>query len=396
MERLWTNSFIGLTLTLFLLCFGFYLLLPTLPLHLRESGIDESRLGLLVGAFTLTAVVVRPAIGGLADRFGRRVFILTGLILFAIAMILYNWASGIVWLLLLRILHGGGWALSTTSIGTSITDVIPVRRRSEGMGWYGLSMSVSMAIGPIVGVWMVQSYSFRHLTVLAFGLSIASLLTALATRIPSVRSDSGHKAVFFEKTVLPISAAIFFMALTYGGITTFLPLFAESIKFNSGTFFLVYAVALTLARPVAGKLADRYGEGRIMVPSFLLAILGLLVLSLSDGRAGAMVSAALYGIGFGSAQPALQAATLGLVSPKRRGVANASFFTAMDLGIGLGSMLLGFVSRLWGYPVLFAACAASGCLALIIFAGFVKPTLRRGKEDSGKEVHSSSEGGVQP
>jgi len=389
LERLWTKSFIGLTLAMFFLCLGFYLLLPTLPPYIQHLGIGESQLGLIIGGFTLSAVVVRPVIGGLLDRFGRRFFIVAGLLLFAIAMFLYNWATGILLLFLLRIIHGSGWAISTTSIGTSITDVIPALRLSEGMGWYGMSMSASMAIGPIIGVWMVHSYSFRHVIVLASCLSVAAILIALTTKVPAIRSDNKRKMVFFDKSVLPISAAIFFLALTYGGITTFLPLFAGSIQVNAGTFFLVYAIALTLARPVAGRLADRYNEGSIIIPAMILTIIALLILSLSDGLPGVIVSAILYGIGFGSAQPALQAATLGLVSPAKKGMANASFFTAMDLGIGLGSILLGVISQFFGYSALFAACAGSGAIALLIFTGFVRRTLLHGKEEHIGNIHQS-------
>lgn len=391
MERLWTKSFIGLILTLFFLCFGFYLLLPTLPIYIKELGIDESQLGLIIGSFTLSAVVARPIIGGLLDRFGRRFFIIAGLIIFAISMFLYNWASGILLLFLLRILHGFGWAISTTSIGTSITDVIPDRRRGEGLGWYGLSMTVSMAIGPIIGVWMVQSYSFKYLIFVAFCLSIAAILIALVTRVPILRSDNKGKIVYFDKSILSISVAIFFLALTYGGITTFMPLFAESIQVNAGTFFLIYAIALTITRPVAGKLADRYNEGSIIIPSLLITIVALLLLSLSNGLLGVIVSAILYGIGFGSAQPILQAAILNLVSPTKKGVANASFFTAMDLGIGLGSIILGLVSQYLGYPFLFTVCAVSGFISLLIFIVFVRRALlRRKEEDKNENFHLTS------
>ncbi|WP_026677897.1 MFS transporter [Fictibacillus gelatini] len=391
MERLWTKSFIGLTLTLFFLCFGFYLLLPTLPVYIKKIGIGESQLGLIIGGFTLSAVIARPIIGGLLDRFGRRFFIIAGLIIFAISMFLYNWASGIVFLLFLRALHGCGWAISTTSIGTSITDVIPTRRRGEGMGWYGMSMTVAMAIGPIIGVWLIQSYSFRHLVFMAFGLSVAAILIALATKVPTLQSDAKRKVVFFDKSVLPISAAIFFLALTYGGITTFLPLFAESIQVNAGTFFLIYAITLTVTRPVAGKLSDRYNEGSIIIPSLIITIIALLLLSLSTGLKGIVVSAILYGIGFGSAQPTFQAAILSLVSSAKKGVANASFFTALDLGIGLGSIILGLVSQYLGYPFLFAACAVSGFISLLIFVLFVKRTLQlRKKADKSENSHLTS------
>lgn len=387
MGRLWTTSFVGLTLSMFFLCLGFYMLLPTLPLYITQSGIDESRLGLIIGGFTLTAVVVRPVIGGLLDRFGRRSFILAGLILFAVAMFLYNWASGVVLLFLLRILHGGGWAVSTTSIGTSVTDVIPERRRNEGMGWYGMSMSVSMALGPLIGVWVVRNYSFPHLFGLAACLSVGAILIALATKVPDVRSNKEQRAVFFDKSVLPISGVIFFLALTYGGITTFVPLFAGSIHVNAGTFFLVYAIALTLTRPIAGRLADRYNEGSVIIPSMILTIIALLILSLSDGLTGLIVSALMYGMGFGAAQPTLQAATLSLVSSDNKGMANASFFTAMDLGIGLGSILLGVIAQLFGYSFLFAACAGSGLIAVLVFTVFVKRTLLRRKEEPTGHIH---------
>lgn len=363
------------------------MLLPTLPLYITQSGIDESRLGLIIGGFTLTAVVVRPVIGGLLDRFGRRSFILAGLILFAVAMFLYNWASGVVLLFLLRILHGGGWAVSTTSIGTSVTDVIPERRRNEGMGWYGMSMSVSMALGPLIGVWVVRNYSFPHLFGLAACLSVGAILIALATKVPDVRSNKEQRAVFFDKSVLPISGVIFFLALTYGGITTFVPLFAGSIHVNAGTFFLVYAIALTLTRPIAGRLADRYNEGSVIIPSMILTIIALLILSLSDGLTGLIVSALMYGMGFGAAQPTLQAATLSLVSSDNKGMANASFFTAMDLGIGLGSILLGVIAQLFGYSFLFAACAGSGLIAVLVFTVFVKRTLLRRKEEPTGHIH---------
>lgn len=210
MDRLWTKTFVGLMVTLFFLCFGFYILLPTLPLHIKELGANEAQLGLIIGGFTLSAVVARPIVGGLLDRFGRRPFILAGLVLFAVSMFLYNWASGLILLLLLRILHGFGWALSTTSIGTSITDVIPEERRGEGMGWYGLSMTVSMAIGPIVGVWMIGHYAFDRTILLASCLSAAAIAIALFIRVPAFRPDRKNKMVFFDKSVLPISASIFF------------------------------------------------------------------------------------------------------------------------------------------------------------------------------------------
>ncbi|MEC0203823.1 MFS transporter [Paenibacillus lautus] len=381
MERLWTKPFIQMTVGMLFLFTGFYLLLPTLPLYIKHLGGSETQVGLAAGAFTLTAVVFRPMVGGLVDRYGRRAFYVWGLIFFVLSMYLYDWVGSILLLLALRILHGASWAFSTTSIGTVITDLIPTSRRGEGMGWYGMAMTVAMAIGPMLGTFIVSGYSFRTLFLVATGLSLIAFILAYMTRAPYQAKPSAGRIQLVEKSVLPVTVAIFFLAVAYGGITTFLPLFAESIRVNPGTFFLVYAVALTLIRPFAGKLSDRFGEAAVIIPSLVVTAAALIVLSLSSGLPGLITAAILYGIGFGSAQPALQAATLRIAPENRRGAANASFMTAFDLGIGLGAIVLGLVSERIGYAYLFTVTAVSVVVSLIIFAVFVRRLLTSGVTD---------------
>lgn len=378
MERLWTKPFIQMTVGMLFLFTSFYLLLPTLPLYIKHLGGSETQVGLTAGAFTLTAVVFRPKVGGLVDRYGRRAFYVWGLIFFVLSMYLYDWVGSILLLLALRILHGASWAFSTTSIGTVITDLIPISRRGEGMGWYGMAMTVAMAIGPMLGTYIVSGYSFRTLFLVATGLSLIAFILAYMTRAPYQAKPSAGRIQLVEKSVLPVTAAIFFLAVAYGGITTFLPLFAESIRVNPGTFFLVYAVALTLIRPFAGKLSDRFGEAAVIIPSLVVTAGALIVLSQSSGLPGLITAAILYGIGFGSAQPALQAATLRIAPENRRGAANASFMTAFDLGIGLGAIVLGMVSERIGYAYLFTVTAVSVVVSLVIFAVFVRRLLTSG------------------
>lgn len=381
MERLWTKPFIQMTVGMLFLFTGFYLLLPTLPLYIKHLGGSETQVGLAAGAFTLTAVVFRPMVGGLVDRYGRRAFYVWGLIFFVLSMYLYDWVGSILLLLALRILHGASWAFSTTSIGTVITDLIPASRRGEGMGWYGMAMTVAMAIGPMLGTYIVGGYSFQTLFLVATGLSLIAFILAYMTRAPYQAKPSAGRIQLVEKSVLPVTVAIFFLAVAYGGITTFLPLFAESIRVNPGTFFLVYAVALTLIRPFAGKLSDRFGEAAVIIPSLVITAGALIVLSQSSGLPGLITAAILYGIGFGSAQPALQAATLRIAPENRRGAANASFMTAFDLGIGLGAILLGLVSERIGYAYLFTVTAVSVVVSLVIFAVFVRRLLTSGVAD---------------
>ncbi|OPA73628.1 MFS transporter [Paenibacillus selenitireducens] len=376
MERLWTKSFIFMSVGMLFLFIGFYSLMPTLPLFIQQMGGNEMQVGLAMGAFMLSAVIFRPIVGGLLDRFGRRPFIVWGLLFFTVALYMYDWVGGIIVLIGLRILHGMSWAVSTTAIFTSVTDMIPSSRRGEGMGWFTTAMTLAMAVGPVLGIWVTQNLSYHALFLIAVGFSAAALLLTLSVKMPFQPQSGIRKIELFESSGLPVNISVFFLTIAYGGITTFVPLFANSIQVNSGTFFLVYAAALALTRPIAGKLSDRNGERVVIVPALVITMIALITLSFSTGWLGFLISAVLYGIGFGSAQPALQAATIRLARPDRKGAANASFLTATDLGIGLGAILLGWVSQYTSYQVLFTVSAVSVGFSLLLFTFFAKRMLK--------------------
>lgn len=245
------------------------------------------------------------------------------------------------------------------------------------MGWYGLAMTVAMAAGPLLGTWTLDGYTFSGVFLLAVALTVAALLAVAGPRLPFQRPEVRRKIALYDPAALPVSLAVVFLTFAYGAVTTFVPLFAVTIDVNPGLYFLVYALSLTLARPIAGKLSDRYGAASVIVPAALLSICALFVLSSATGLAGVVAAAVLYGLGFGSAQPALQAALLGMVPKERFGLANASFFTAFDLGIALGSTLLGWVADLVSYRALFALSTLAVALSLAVFIAYVRPLLRR-------------------
>lgn len=383
MARLWTRPFIQMTVSLLLFFTAFYLLVPTMPLYVIELGGNDSLVGLAAGVFTITAVLFRPIVGGLLDQYGRRLFVLFGMAVFALSMYLYNWVGGIALLLVLRIVHGFGWAFSTTAAGTAVTDMIPESRRGEGLGWYGLAMTGAMAIGPMLGTWTLQNHAFWDLFLVATGLSVVALFLAAATPMPFTPKSTRRKLALYDPSLVPIMVAVAFLSVAYGGLITFLPLFAASIDVNAGVFFLLYAATLTVIRPIAGKLSDRHGESSVILPATAVAVLALLTIALSRGVFGVVAAAVLYGAGYGAAQPALQAATIRLVRPDRIGVANASFFTAFDLGIALGAAALGGVAQAFGYRTLFVTCAVSVAVSLAVFTSAVRARLAKQHASAG-------------
>lgn len=376
MERLWSRSYIAMFVANLALFIAFYMLYPTLPLFIQQMGGSEAAVGLSMGVFMLASVLFRPLIGGLLDRFGRRPFVVAGLLLFIVSMLLYRWVGGLAALMALRFLHGTSWAASSTATQTVVTDMIPPARRGEGLGWYGMTMTFAMAVGPAFGLWLIGDLSYGEpsgsLFLIGAGLSAVALLLTFGAHMPFQPADAGEGAFWsrievVEKPVLPLAAAVFFLFAAYGGITTFVPLFAASLQVNSGAFFLVYAATLALSRPLAGRLSDRYHETAIVLPALVITALALVVLSLSTGEAGMLAAAVLYGIGFGSAHPVLHAATIRLARQDRKGVANATFSTAIDLGIGLGAILLGWIVPFTGYRGLFLVSAASVAVCLVVF-----------------------------
>lgn len=379
-DRLWTRSFVLMSVGSLLLFTSFYLLLPPMPLFVKELGGLDAQVGLAAGVFTIAAVLVRPFAGGLLDRYGRRPFLLAGLGLFVVSMYLYGRVGSVGTLLILRLVHGVGWAFATTAAAAAITDIVPPARRGEGMGWWGMAMTLAMAVGPIMGVWVLEDYSFNGVFLLAAGLSLASLVAMAVPSLPFQGSAERKGIAIYDASTVPVAIAVAFLAFAYGAVMTFLPLFAATVDVNPGVYFLVYALAMTLARPLAGTLADRRGEATVIVPATALVIVTLVVLGAATGLGGVMAAAVLYGVGFGSAQPALQAAMLRIVPRERFGIANASFFTAFDLGIACGATLLGWVADWLGYRALFVAGAVSVAISLAVFVVFVRPLLRRAGE----------------
>lgn len=382
MARLWTRSFVLMSVGSLLLFTSFYLLLPPLPLFMKALGGLDTHVGLATGMFTLAAVLVRPLAGGLVDRYGRRPFLLAGLGLFTLTVYLYGWAGGVGALLLLRLLHGAGWGFVTTAAAAAITDIIPPARRGEGMGWYGMAMTLAMAAGPILGVWALDGYAFRGVFLLATGLALGSLAAMSIPRLVFHGAGERKRIELYDASTVPVSIAVAFLTFAYGAVMTFLPLFAVTLDVNPGLYFLVYALAMTVARPIAGRVSDRRGEATVIVPATVSIIAALLVLGSATGLGGVIAAAVLQGIGFGAAQPALQAATVNMVPPERFGVANASFFTAFDLGIALGSTALGWIAGWLGYRAVFAAGAVSVAISLAVFVAVVRPLLKRKGEEA--------------
>lgn len=371
-EKIWTKDFILVCMANFFIFLGFQMTMPTIPLFVAELGGNEQYIGFVVGIFTFSALIIRPYSGRALETKGRRFIYLLGLIIFVFSVGSFSFAASIFFLFSLRFVQGIGWGLSTTASGTIATDLIPASRRAEGLGYFGLSASIALALGPSLGLILVGQIPFQLLFLLCAILGlIAFILSSFVQykKVDSKQTASHHmKWEIYEKTAIQPSILIFFITVTFGGIATFLPLYTSQKNVDGiQVYFLIYALSLMLTRTFAGQLYDRKGHRAVFLPGAILIFLSMLFLAWMPNNLILFIAAFCYGFGFGIIQPAIQAWAIEQSPKNRRGMANATFFSFFDLGIGIGAILFGQIGYWLGYQSIYFAAALSILFAIAFY-----------------------------
>lgn len=385
-DKIWTRDFLFVCFVNLFIFLGFQMTLPTIPLFVAELGGHDQLIGFVVGIFTVSALIIRPWAGRALETKGRQLVFMLGLAIFVISVGSYAFAASLFFLFAMRIVQGIGWGLSTTAGGTVATDLIPPHRRGEGMGYFGLSGNVAMAFGPSLGLTLAKILDFPMLFTIAAGLGGAAFLLALFIRykpmeeLPKQETPT-KKWDLYEKAALKPSILLFFLTVTFGGIATFLPLYSheEGIA-GIEWYFFTFAISIMIVRTFAGRLYDRRGHKVIYIPSALCIVAGMLLLTFLAETWMLIGAAILYGIGFGAVQPALLAWAVNQAPEDRKGMANATFFSFFDLGIGFGAMFFGFITKWFGYSGIYASSAISVSLSIVLYLIIIR------QEDADKMV----------
>lgn len=376
-ERLWTRNFILLLAANLAAYISFYMLIPSLPVYIKEITGKDALSGLAMGVFLLAAVLFRPFAGRSIDAGNRKGFFLIGSAVFFVSALAFNCAPTLSVLLPARFVQGLGWAYCNTAAGTLASDTIPKPRLAEGMGYYGLSLSVAIGIGPALALFLSQRYSFQLMFYVCAGSVLLSFLLALCMNYrrptPTINSPAAVKAAFLEKKALFPSLVMFFLLIAYAAIFSFLALYGQQRQVaDVGPFFTAYAVSVAVSRPLFGHLADRRGYSVVVVPGLLLCTLILLIIYAARTLPVFILAGLVYGIGFGAVQPTMQALSVLYVPPERRGSATATYFLFIDLGLGLGSVLWGLVAEDFGYELMYLTAIIPSLLSLLVYLLFAR------------------------
>jgi MFS family permease len=371
-DRLFTPAFFvmcGFTFTVFLSAFQ---LLPTAPFHILDLGGTTFASGLFLGFLTYSSAFSAPLTGSIADRVGQRRVLLTSSIALTIFSLAYAVISSVPVLLSLVLVHGVFWSGLLSASAAYMTNMLPERRRAEGIGYWGLASVGALALAPTAGFWM-----YHHGWVwLCVGSATLNLIMAgIAWHLrpdkidPSKAFDKkAPRAPLLEWRVLVVSFTLFLYSFGYGGITSFTALYADANNVTPKSIYLtMLAFVILVTRPTAARLGDKLGYRRVFLPCLVLISVGLACLAIGGTRTWMIVSAICFGLGFGTAYPVYVGYVMRGVAPARRGAAFGAILAAFDTGIGTGSTTMGWMIQHFGFASAFGLAAALSALAVPYF-----------------------------
>lgn len=379
-----SRNLIFVCISSFLYFGSFYLLLPTLPQYVVSLGGTTSQVGLVIGTLTLMSVIIRPYFGRAVDKYGRKNFMLFGAGLFALLFSIYGQIHAIIPLCLVRVAHGVAHGSYLAAAYAYVADLAPPDRRGEVMGVYGVANVVAMALFPALGGAIIsRTGSFPTLFILSTAIATGAFVSVFfLSEIRAGGKKGGGKAGLVspikQRAVLVASLALFSAAALYGSVVTFLPVYAPArgLK-NVGIFFSTYAVFTLISRLIAGKLSDRFGRRKIILPFLVIVAVAAFMLPFLRDLYLLVLIGACFGLGFGAFMPALNAYVVDETLPQQRAGALAFFTAFMDIGITTGALVLGVVGQYWGYETMFFIGGVVLVAGIILFAisGRASPVL---------------------
>jgi MFS family permease len=382
-DRLFTPRFFvmcGFSFTVFLSAFQLF---PTAPFHILSLGGSTFASGLFLGILTYASAFSAPLTGALVDRAGAKQVLAAGSVVITAFSIAYAVIPDYRIMLALVVVHGVFWSGLLTGSGAYMTNILPEQRRAEGLAYWGLSTIAAIAVAPTIGFWVFR-FGWRVLCFEAAALNV--VMACIAWALPAQPRHAGGSGgsggakppgQLIEWPVLALSFTLFLYSFGYGGVTSFTALYAAANGVTpTGIYLTTLALAILVTRPISGRLGDRFGYRRVLLPSLAIVAAGLSVLIFGGTRSHLVVSAIVYGAGFGTAYPVFCGYVLRHVPPERRGAAFGAILACFDTGIGTGSTTMGWIIGRYGFSPAFGTATVLCTLAVPYFL-IADPLVRR-------------------
>lgn len=375
-DVLWNANYNKVMTANFTLFFAFYLLTPLLPLYLSETfHATKDLIGIVLSGYTVTALLFRPFSGYVVDSFPRKKVLMVCFFLFFLLFGGYLAAGSFVFFALVRTLHGGPFGALTVANSTVAIDVLPSSRRTEGIGYYGLSNNLAMAIAPSIGVFIYKyTHNFDILFWMAFIIAGLGMLVDSTVKVPQREIIREKKKLSLDRFFLVrgwlLGANIVMFSFCYGVLSNYLAIYSKEIlgiTGGTGTYFMLLATGLVVSR-IQGSKALRNGKlTQNATQGIFLSCIGYILFVAVPTEVGYYLSALLIGLGNGHLFPAMQNMFINIAGNNERGTANSTLLTSWDFGIGVGVVFGGVIAEHFGYTAAFVTVAALHVIGVLLF-----------------------------
>lgn len=355
---IWVTTMLGLV--------AVALAFPVLPRYVTiELGAGNVEVGVVVGAFAVTALIVRPIAGRLADLRGRKAVVVSGALASALGGALYFLPLGVPGLVFARLVVGAGEGMVFVAGSAWVMDIAPPNRRARAIGLYGLSVWSGLALGPLVGEGLLRLASFEAVWVAAaalplIGAGIASRVRESPRALDSTAAQAlGGWRSFVVREAIGPGSALACATVGFAAISSFVVLHLEARGVGGGALaFTAFAATVVLTRLIGGDIPDRVGSVPAALVAGIVEVAGLAMIGAAQTLPVAIVGCILMGAAFSTLFPALSVMVVNRVPEARRGAALGTFTAFFDLGVGVGAPLVGAVAHVAGLPEVFYAAAA--------------------------------------
>ncbi len=325
------------------------MLIPELPSYLSSLGGAEYK-GLIISLFTLTAAISRPFSGKLADTIGRIPVMIIGAGVCFVIGFAYPMVGTVTGFLFIRLLHGFSTGFKPTGTAAYVADIVPIKRRGEAMGMLGVFGSLGIAAGPAFGGLIAKYYPIEYMFYASSGFAIFSVLILMGMKetLPAKQKFQWHQLYItrndlFDSSVIPPSLIMLFTAFSIGVVLTIIPDFSDYLGLERWYFFAAFTSSSILVRLVAGKASDKYGRPAVLRFSTLMVMVSMILIGASQSFTMFIMSSVLFGLAAGVNSPAIFAWTIDLSNPLHRARAMATMYISMEIGIGVGALVSGFL-----------------------------------------------------
>jgi MFS family permease len=350
--------------------------LPAVPQYVKHRlGGGNIEVGVAVGVLFVGAVLLRPYVGRLGDRYGRRVLIVSGAAVVAVSVLLYGAVESLPFLIGARVLTGLGEAAFFVGAATMVTDLAPVERRGEAISYWSVAVYGGLAFGPVLGETVIDAGGYGAVWIVASALAALAAVLGLFTREvdrPAVVGGSGDGHLLNRAAIGP-GAVLFSGLIALAAFTAFVPLYVDDIGLGSAdVVFLLYGGLVLVVRIFGARIPDTLGGRRAGVLALAATTIGMSVMALWGTTAGLLVGTVFFAAGASLLYPALLLLALGGAPETERGSVVGTFSSFFDLSQGFGSLIVGLVAAGAGYRGAFGAgavFAAVGCVGLAVHAG---------------------------